>query len=272
MLNGSEKTEHFKQHIRTYNSLFQFTSLGGKVDKKINNGRGPYCFKLNGQNYHLIVSLTPTMGQSPKFCQLYVYDTENEIQNRMNAVPGTDQLDPEIVQGLLDMLDQNNKLAEGYRMARDRFNLNEPDEFDLLLVSSKSESGRPNQIGPSNEVAALIVADSDDNCPFRDIVVQTKQMYLKRVFETCKHFVQLQYPLLFPYGDDGFHLNIPLHGKKKVVPSDADSDLHPDETRHRSTVTMREFYAYRLMVRPDEGWYRLKQHNPFNIYLCFMIM
>nr|XP_017245277.1 PREDICTED: uncharacterized protein LOC108216927 [Daucus carota subsp. sativus] len=78
-------------------------------------------------------------------------------------------------------------------------------------------------------------------------------MYLKRVFETCKHFMQLQYPLLFPYGDDGFHLNIPLHGKNKVVPSDADSDLHPDETRHRSTVTMREFYAYRLMVRPDEG-------------------
>ena len=70
--------------------------------------------------------------------------------------------------------------------------------YAILLVSSKSESGRPNQIGPSNEVAALIVADSNDNCPFRDIVVQTKHMYLKRVFETCKHFMQLQYPLTLP--------------------------------------------------------------------------
>lgn len=253
LLHGGEKSAHFKENIRTYNSIYQFTSLGGKIDRKINNGGGPYCFKLNGQNYHLIGSLKPKEGVSPKFCQLWVYDTENEIHNRMNAVPGTDQLDPEIVEGLLHMLDENNKLAEGFRMARDRFNLNQPDEFDLLLVSSKSASGRPNLIGPSNDVAALIVADSDDSCPFRDIVVETKQRYLKRVFETCKHFMQLQYPLLFPYGDDGFHLNIPLHNNKHKVPVDVENDQHPDETKHRSTVTMREFYAYKLMIRPDEG-------------------
>ena len=165
----------------------------------------------------MIGSLKPKEGDSPKFCQLYVYDTENEIKNRMNAVPGANQLDPEIVESLKHMLDQNNKLAEGFRMARDRFNLNEPDEFDLLLVSSKAEYVRPNQIGPSNEVAALIVGDVDDACPFRDIVIETKQRYLKRVYETCKHFMQLQYPLLFPYGDDGFHINIPLNNQKKKV-------------------------------------------------------
>lgn len=87
-------------------------------------------------------------------------------------------------------------------MARDRFNLDHPDEFDLLLVSSKSESGMPNLIGPSNELVALIVVDGDDSCPFRYIVVKTKLKYPKMIFETCKHFMQLQYSLLFPYGDD----------------------------------------------------------------------
>lgn len=94
----------------------------------------------------------------------------------MNVVPGSDVLDPEIVEGLLHMLDENNKLAQGFRYARDRLDLPETDEFILLFVSSKSASGRPNQVGPSNEVAALVVGESDDTCPFRDIVVQTKQM------------------------------------------------------------------------------------------------
>ncbi|XP_074352575.1 uncharacterized protein LOC141691715 [Apium graveolens] len=78
-------------------------------------------------------------------------------------------------------------------------------------------------------------------------------MYLKRIYETCKHFMQLQYPLLFPYVDDGFHLDIPLHNKKPKVSDGNVSDLHPDETQHRTIVTMREYYAYKLMIRPEEG-------------------
>ncbi|XP_074324093.1 uncharacterized protein LOC141661011 [Apium graveolens] len=252
LLSGGENFYHFRLNIRTYNSLFQFTSIGGKIDHKINNGGGPYCFKLNDQNYHLIGSLKPKDGQPAKFCQLYVYDTKNEIENRMNAVLGSEVLDPDIIEGLLKMLNENNQLAEGYHYARDRINLGETDNFSLLLVSSKSASGRKNQVGPSNEAAALVVGDSDDTCPFRDIVVQTKQMYLKRIYVTCKHFKQLQYPLLFPY-DDGFHLDIPLHNKKPKVPDENVSDLHPDETQHRTTVTMREYYAYKLMIPLEEG-------------------
>ncbi|XP_074323176.1 uncharacterized protein LOC141660112 [Apium graveolens] len=64
--------------------------------------------------------------------------------------------------------------------------------------------------------------------------------------------MQLQYPLFFPYGDDGFHLDIPLHNKKPKVSDENVSDLHPDETQHRTTVTMREYYAYKLMIRLEE--------------------
>lgn len=69
----------------------------------------------------------------------------------------------------------------------------------------------------------------------------------------CKHYMQLQYPLLFPYGDDGFHVNIPLHNKKNKEAIHVDSEQHLDEVLHRTTVTMREFYAYKLMVRPNES-------------------
>lgn len=85
-LSRGARTNHYKKYIRIYNSLFAFTSLGGKIDNKINRGRAPYIFKLYSQNYHLIGSIHPMEGEHPKFCQLYVYDTENEVQNSKNAV------------------------------------------------------------------------------------------------------------------------------------------------------------------------------------------
>lgn len=72
--------------------------------------------------------------------------------------------------------------------------------------------------------------------------------------------MQFQYQLLFPYGDDGFHLNIPLHKNRQRIPPYTINDQHPDETQHRTTVTMREFYAYKLMIRPDEGTFNLFLH------------
>jgi len=36
---------------------------------------------MNGQNYHQIGSFLPVSGNTPKFAQLYIYDTENEVRN-----------------------------------------------------------------------------------------------------------------------------------------------------------------------------------------------
>lgn len=58
LLSGVEQRScHFMEHIRTYNSMFAFTSLGGKVDT--NDGSGPPQFVNSGQNYHRIGSLLP---------------------------------------------------------------------------------------------------------------------------------------------------------------------------------------------------------------------
>lgn len=80
------KSKHFLENIRAYNTMFSFTSMGGKVDRTVTDARGPYSFRLYGENYHLLGSLLPVEGQPPKFAQLYIYDTENEIQNRLSAV------------------------------------------------------------------------------------------------------------------------------------------------------------------------------------------
>lgn len=81
----SVKSRNFIQNIRRYNMLFAFTSMGGKLDQQFNNGRGPFVYRMHGQNYHLAGSLIPEEGQQPRFAQLYIYDTDHEVENRVNA-------------------------------------------------------------------------------------------------------------------------------------------------------------------------------------------
>ena len=69
-------SKHFIKSIRTYNSMFAFTSLGAKIDTGVNKGPGPYVFKINGQVHHRIGSLLPDEGSAPSYAQLYIFDTD----------------------------------------------------------------------------------------------------------------------------------------------------------------------------------------------------
>lgn len=80
------RTKFFLENIRSFNSMFAFTSIGGNINTSLNDGNAPPMFVMNGENYHQIGSLLPLPGRKPKFAQLYIYDTENEISNRMAAV------------------------------------------------------------------------------------------------------------------------------------------------------------------------------------------
>jgi len=66
--------------------VFAFTSIGIRLDKSINDSRGPPTIRIQGQPCHRIGSLLLIPGKEPKFAQLYIFDTENEVQNRINAM------------------------------------------------------------------------------------------------------------------------------------------------------------------------------------------
>jgi len=84
--NHSIDSRKFQQNIRIYNMMFAFTSPGAKLDNSINDGRGPPTIRIQGQPYHRIESLLPMPIKQPKFTQLYIYDIEHEIQNRLQTV------------------------------------------------------------------------------------------------------------------------------------------------------------------------------------------
>lgn len=58
--------------------------MGGKIDVSKNDGRTPPMFIMNGENYHNIGSLLPLPCRQPKFAQLYIHDTDNEILNSLS--------------------------------------------------------------------------------------------------------------------------------------------------------------------------------------------
>lgn len=111
-------SQHFTDGIRLYNSLFAFTSTGRKVDHCINTGGAPYIYRLNGQNRHLFGYLISDEGQDPKFCQFYIYDTDDKISNRLKwvKVGCADLVDADFVEGLLKMLDETNELVHEFRL------------------------------------------------------------------------------------------------------------------------------------------------------------
>jgi hypothetical protein len=96
--------------------MLAFTSFGAKVDELVTRGTRPYFFRIQGEFYHKIGSLCLVEGQRPQFAQLYIYDTENERQNRHVIMPS---FDPTTLDQLLTMIYNINPYVEVFKMARD---------------------------------------------------------------------------------------------------------------------------------------------------------
>ncbi|XP_022014702.1 uncharacterized protein LOC110914199 [Helianthus annuus] len=251
-------TLRFREHIRVYNSMFCFTSFGGKIDHAINSGRSLYTFRISGQNYHRIGSMLPVEGEQPRYAQLYFYDTQNEVKNRITALFGQthchDTCDEAIVASLIRMLDTHSPLATAFRMARDWCTQNERNSCQLRLLGqiiNNPQYNRPNV----SEVAVLITNDFGDNTEPRDIIVSTKHGALQRISELHQLYMPLQYPLLFPYGETGFHERIHYH------------DNTGRQATKRQCVTMREYYCYRIHYRNNKGTTLLRGGRLFQQYL-----
>ena len=227
----------FRKNIRAYNSMLAFTSMGGKIDYGINSGNGPFTFRMHGQNYHRMGSLLPAEGDIPRFAQLYIYDTAHELQNRFNAQSKgkkTD-LDESILRGLIKMLDENNKLAKVFRMARDRYETGASEEYSIRILKNK-ERGRQFDLPQGDEIAGLIVGDMSIPNSDRDIIVHPRMDKPQRISYLHPSYMSLQYPLLFPYGEQGYI--------EKTIPYSSEG-----YATKRSYVTMREYYAYQIHTR-----------------------
>ena len=230
------KNSHFMDNIRGYNNSLALASIGST-----NPESGP-CFKIQGKLHHLIGSLTPDTG-SPKFAQIYFFDTTQEIENRMANMNNLKMEVLELLQTCLHEVNPYIKhLKSAIEIARNLPNCRLVLNADARLKPSKAHARNYN-LPTGSEVAVLLPGDQAGDL---DVVLQTKGNEIQKISSVHRSYDALHYVLLLPYGDDGFQPGLPLINAK---------------TGH---VSIMQFYSYHLQVRGQEvnmllGGHRLSQ-------------
>ena len=108
------------------------------------------------------------------------------------------------------MIDKHNVLPQSIRRVRDFIYDDDRSDFGLRLFRHRFKNPRVYNTPIADEVATLVVGDLCTLDVGRDIIVKKVYSQLTRLHETHTCFIPLQYPLIFPYGEDGYHEDIPI--------------------------------------------------------------
>ncbi|XP_071902732.1 uncharacterized protein [Coffea arabica] len=150
-------------------------------------------------------------------------------------------VDASIVEGLHSMLDEINPYVQVFQNARDMLRNQNVSNLQVQIICARGD--RQYIQSTANEVAAIIVGEDSGHITHRDIVVVTRDGNLKRIKETYPSYMSLQYPLLFPYGIDGWRCGI---------------KFSRSSSKKRQFVSIREFYAFRIQFQYNKGHTLLK--------------
>lgn len=156
----------------------------------------------------------------------------------MSGGGGPTRIDTTTLEGLQSMLNVTNPYVQVFRRAGDIIRDNGAQDLRVRIL--RSRDGRQYIRPTVNEIAALIVGDGSESGVNRDFVVQKLDGQLQSFNETHPSYMPLQYPLLLPYGTDGWRMSIGF------TPG-------TNTNTNREGVSMREFYAFRLQFRDIEG-------------------
>jgi hypothetical protein len=236
----SPHSASFKKNIRQYNAAFAFASLGVKIDHAITNAPGPYCFRINGDLHHLQGTLLPQPGESEKYAQIYIHDPALQLNIRQRLNPA---LNPIIMTNLQAMLHETHPYVLLYKQAflimRERPPANGQQDVTVRLRAERHQDLRRYNLPDANEeVAAVIPGDgSEERSNHRDIILHLSGGGVKQISHLHPSYSSLHYVLLFPYGEDGWHTDIP-------------AQPGPQGQQRSPKVSQRAYYAYRIHARP----------------------
>ncbi|XP_019235659.1 PREDICTED: uncharacterized protein LOC109215991 [Nicotiana attenuata] len=199
---NSEESKHFRTYIRTYNNMFAFTSLGVTNDKDLaRRYHGIYTFRVQGQMYHFIPDLLPS-DKKVKNLQLYFYDNENELANRMAC---SMNINESIVKRLMNVLAVNPYSIFLKSLA----NVPKLSDSYIALKCDPCLDQRVYNLPTATEVAGIWVQDNSADIvstPHIRIYTHSNKTQSVNYYYGC--YDPLQYPLLFPYGQNGWHCGI----------------------------------------------------------------
>ncbi len=216
-------SKDFIKCIRNYNSALAFASIGAEVSQM--SGHGTYCYKIQEQIYHRISALHPNEGVRPKFAQLYILDSDEALNERMN-VRSNNSCNRQLMLQLDQMIRCVNPFAEAYKMMYELEIENGTTDLCMYIRHDRNLDLRRYNAPKVNEVA-IVFQNVDGEPPFkRDIRIHSRSLrtseQLSILSSNCD---PMSYPILFPFGDEGWKIGI--------------------------GCTLCEFYSYQFAIRDN---------------------
>ncbi|PIA60436.1 hypothetical protein AQUCO_00300145v1 [Aquilegia coerulea] len=178
---NSPEAIHFRQNIRAYNHVFAFTSMGVNIDDTLANAMdGVYTYRAQGAIYHRIGSLLPEGGNRPRYMQMYIFDTDHELQHRMDENNLVNRL---VLAILKQILDTYNPYVQVLR----QISQHEQMQNIRLHIKELPPNERQYNMPTFSQVAAILVGEEDPNDRNDgDIIVQTANGDLLKCSRHCR--------------------------------------------------------------------------------------
>ncbi|XP_016490183.1 uncharacterized protein LOC107809981 isoform X1 [Nicotiana tabacum] len=183
----------------------------------------------------------------------------------------SNKINESIVRELIDIL----RINPYSFFIRSLIDIPELQNFHIGLKCDPGLDQRVYNLPTSSEVAAIWVENNDNSinhAPHIQIYTQSKKTQIVNYYYGC--YDALQYPLLFPYGRNGWHYGIKKIPKPKNIRGSythecqqlssiqnlcsLDSYLQMESQtlengkKKKDTVSAREYYCYKLQLRNDD--------------------
>ena len=248
--------------------LWTGDTLEARTFRQHSGGYAPSVI-IQGRLYHRVGPLQARDGERPSFAQIYVNDPDcddpaAEAALRLGHVPlprGTREPERARLLTLLEQLQVLLRQVNPY--VQDFIHAAELPEEEVqqqrLVVSADARPAdqhprRYNRAEGFREVAVLM----DEEPVHQDIVLRRRAdaegPFLQTVNETHRAFEALHFVLLLPFGTDGWQPDL------RQAVANGRGDVRG--------VTLMQYYAHRLQLRPDLDDSLFRAGRLFQEYVC----
>ena len=179
----------------------------------------------------------------PSYGQLYIYDNSEALQFRLNQ-PANVDCRPDVMRTISEVIERENPFAAAYKhmyeVEREELlnaEINNRPASKVYMTMKTGSDRRRYNMPHFEEVAAVFVGVDGEPPAHRDIVVYSRaeDAGLRNISTLSANLDPLMYPIFFPRGDCGWHINM-RHVEERA-------------TARRTKLTMLQYYTYRLAVR-----------------------
>jgi hypothetical protein len=122
-----------------------------------------------------------------------------------------DLLDVNIVLSLQAMLQRYNPYIELFLTTFERLTEHSNVSLRIKIVDLANYDSRRYNRPTASEIAVIMVGTGDQPTVGRDIILKGRHYGLQRIREIHSSYNPLRYPLLFPFGEQGWHVGMHIH-------------------------------------------------------------